>query len=159
MDFGEPRSAYDVMLIGQYASRLSEKGRAALPKKFRVELGERVILSRWYETCLVVVSTTTWDSIINSISGGQVVTRPARDTDRFLLAGAFEAELDKQGRLIIPQTLREYAGLKNEIIFLWLGDRVEIWNEGIWQEHEKQVLEKAGELAQTLFEQSKSKEK
>lgn len=147
------------MLIGQYSSRLSEKGRAALPKKFRVELGERVIVARWYETCIVIVSIAVWDSIIESISGGQVVTRPARDTNRFLLAGAFDAELDKQGRFVIPEPLREYAGLKDEIIFLGLGDRVEIWNESNWREHEKQVLERAGELAQTLFEQSKSKEK
>lgn len=138
------------MLIGQYLGKISSKGRVALPKKFRQVLGDEVVLARWYENCLVVVSKTAWEKILQDFTGGRAVTLPARDTDRFLLGGAFEVELDAQGRFVVPQALRAYADLKDEIIFAGLHDRVEIWDKVLWEKHERKLLQRAPELAERL---------
>jgi len=143
------------MLIGQYNAKIGQKGRLALPKRFREELGERVVLARWYENCLVIVDYKVWGEILKDFTKGSAVTRPARDTARFLLGSAFEIELDQQGRFVIPQVLRDYALLTNEVIFAGLGDKVEIWDKGLWKEHENNILAKAAEFAESLAQKER----
>jgi len=138
------------MLIGHYFARIGDKGRTALPKKYRQELGEKVILARWYENCLVVVGTEVWRKLAGEIAKRPFMVASGRETDRFLSGGAFEIELDKQGRLVIPESLRNYAGLKEEIIFIGLGNRVEIWDSQKWQEYEQYLDEHAEEIAERL---------
>lgn len=138
------------MLLGQYSSKLTEKDRISVPKKFREELGAELILARWYENCLVLVSRVNFDSLMSRVTGkeGLIIT-PIRDIDRFILGSAYEIMLDKQGRFIIPETLKEFAGIKDEVTFVGLVNRVEIWSTGKWSELEgesepkaKQALEK-----------------
>lgn len=129
----------------------------ALPKRFREELGETVVLARWYENCLVVVSQDDWQKILRDFTGGQAVTRPARDTDRFLLGGAFEIELDPQGRFVIPAVLRQFANLADLLVFAGLGNRVEIWDKQAWEEHERELMREAGRLAERLAKRGQDK--
>lgn len=139
------------MLIGQYIASLTEKGRTALPKRFREVIGDSVIVAKWYEGCLVVVDAPSWVELLQKLTGkSEIITAPVRDTDRFILGSAFEVELDAQGRFVIPKVLRDYAGLKSEIIFLGLGSRVEIWDKGAWEEREKYVQENAPEMIEKL---------
>lgn len=143
------------MLIGHYFQRFSNKGRVALPSRFRKELGQIVILARWYEGSLAIFDTGSWEAIVEKITGGSVVTAPSRDTERFLLGGAYELELDKQGRFIIPLPLREHGQLTEEVVFVGLGNRVEIWNKSTWQTREKEIVEHAEELLEKAAKEGK----
>jgi transcriptional regulator MraZ len=134
------------MLIGSYIGVLGEKRRVAIPKKFIPELGERPIIAKWYEDCIILVNYGFWEALLDRLTGkSKVVSLGVRDIERFILGSAFEAEPDKQGRIIIPEVLSAYAGLKKEVMFIGLSDRVEIWNKEIWDK-------KANELSKTTKE-------
>src|SRR4030042_2978051 len=116
------------MLIGQYFSKITLKNRISLPKKFRNEVGERLIRAKWDEGCCVIVSEASWREIMAKLTGGmEILTKAVRDTDRFILGSAYELELDAQGRFVIPVILKEYAGLGENVVFLGLGERIELW--------------------------------
>ncbi len=141
------------MFIGQYIQKLNEKGRTALPVKYRREIGENAIVARWYEGCLVIVGLGNWQSLIERLTGrSEIITAPVRDTDRFILGSAFDVRFDRQGRFVIPKLLRVYAGLKDEVVFVGLGNRVEVWDKDAWDKREKVVQETATELVEKLSE-------
>lgn len=144
------------MLLGHYYVSLTEKNRTAIPKKFREELGNTGIIARWYEGCLVVVSEKNWTSFFNRLTGkSETFTEPVRDTDRFIFGSAFNISLDEQGRFVIPKVLVDYAGLKDQIVFVGLLDRIEIWDKNAWEEREKTVGEKANLLIEKLAHDKK----
>ncbi len=139
------------MLIGQYYTKLTEKGRCALPKKFRGQLGDKAIIAKWYEGCLIVVGKASWVALLTKLTGkSEIITGPVRDTDRFILGSAFEYETDSQGRFVIPKVLRDYAALGEEIVFVGLGNRVEIWSKESWVEREAYIQKHASELVEKL---------
>lgn len=139
------------MLIGQYQSRIDEKGRAVVPAKFRHQLTKISVVARWYENCLVLVSESGWLALLDKLTGkSQILTGPVRNTDRFILGSAFEIEIDAQGRFVIPKILRDYAKIGEEVTFLGLGNRVEIWDSKSWGTKEKEVSENADKLIESL---------
>jgi MraZ protein len=139
------------MLIGTYFSALSEKRRSAVPKKFLQELGKKLIIAKWYEGCLVLVGMEAWQVLLNKLTGkSEIITAPVRDTDRFILGSAYGLDPDDQGRVIIPKNLSEYAGLGEKLVYIGLGNRVEIWDEDKWNEHDKFVSAHAGEFVEEL---------
>jgi len=144
------------MLIGQYTSKLTDKDRLAVPKKLRGDLGEEMIIARWYENCLVLVSKAGWKELLNRLSGvtGPIVS-PVRDIDRFILGMAFEISLDKQGRFIVPESLLAYASIKQEVVFVGLRDRVELWAAEEWKKIEEVVQEKAFQAIEQIVERKK----
>jgi len=146
------------MLIGQYTSKLTDKDRLAVPKKLRSYLGKEMIIARWYEKCLVLVSQAGWKELLARLSGvsGPIIS-PVRDIDRFILGMAFEISLDKQGRFIMPESLLKYAGIKSEVMFVGLGDRVELWAAEEWKKTEEVVQEKASQAIEQIAEQKKWK--
>lgn len=121
-----------------------------MPARFRKELGEGLIICRWYEQSLALFNQKAWERIIDIAVGESLLISPTRDTERFLLGGAFEVETDNQGRIILPQALREYAKLGNVAIFLGLKDRVEIWSKTLWEEREKEIMAGAGKLIEQV---------
>lgn len=141
------------MLIGSYLGNLSDARRIAVPKKFLNELGERPILAKWYEDCLILVSPDFWEKLLTKLTGGvKVASLGVRNIERFILGSAFETEPDAQGRVIIPQLLAEYAELTSDLVFVGLGDRVEIWDKAKWDQ-------KSMELAKTTKEYIENLEK
>lgn len=138
------------MLLGNYQAKINYKGRTAVPSKYRRELTKNVVVGQWYENCLVIISQSQWQKLLKGIEEKPFITAPSRDTDRFLVGGAFEIELDSQGRLVIPPSLRQYAGLKEEVVFVGLLNRVEIWNKADWEKHQKYLDEHAEEIAEKL---------
>ncbi len=144
------------MLIGQYFSKLTQKNRVAVPKKFREELGSEMIVARWYEGCCVLVSKQNWQNLIDRLIGRtHLVISPIRDIDRFILGSAFEVSLDSQGRFVLPEVLVDFAGLKEEVVFLGLGDRVEIWAKEKWIDLEKSAEEKASLAIEKIAKEEK----
>ncbi len=129
------------MLIGQYDSKVDTKGRTALPKKFREILGEKLIVTLGYESSLIVVSEKNWKALLEGTEGRPFIDSATRQTQRFLLGGASNVELDNKGRFILPYYLREYGKIETDVVFVGLSRYVEIWSKKVWEEYRK-VLEK-----------------
>ncbi len=139
------------MLIGHYYVKITDKNRTAVPKRFREEFGKNAVCDKWDEGCLVIVSECAWQELLGRLTGkSEIITKSVRDTDRFILGSAFEVEFDSQGRFVIPKSLKEYAGLKKEVVFVGLNDRVEVWDAGAWQKREKYVQERSADLVEKL---------
>ena len=138
------------MLIGRYASKVSVKGRVAVPVKLRDELGKIAVVAQGYEKSLLLVAKDKWQELTAFLSDKPLTLGTARDTERFLYGSAFEAEFDDQGRIVIPQELRAFAGLATEAVFLGLGNRVEVWSRERWIEYEKKLSEHIEEIADAL---------
>lgn len=145
------------MLIGQYESIIGDKNRTSVPRKLRNELGDSLIIARWYENCLVVVPTNSWERLVNRLTGTvRMVTQSVRDTDRFILGSAYELTPDNQGRIVLPANLIEYANLGSEIVFLGLGDRVEIWSKEEWKKRQNYIAENASDIVERLVKEGES---
>lgn len=144
------------MLIGAYSSVLSLKRRTPIPKKFLSQLGEKLILAKWYEDCLVLVDLKFWEALLTRLTGGSgVISLGVRDIERFILGSAFEVEPDSQGRIIIPEILASYANLNKELVFIGLGDRTEIWAKEIWDEKAKLLASGTKEYIEELANERK----
>lgn len=138
------------MLIGNYTNRVSKKGRTAVPAKFRQQLGRQVIVTKGYEGTLLLVAQDEWAKLVESLETQSLILSPARETDRFILGNAFAAELDDQGRFVIPAALREHAAIVNEAVFVGLGQRVEIWSAKAWQAHQEFLKANSEKIADSL---------
>ncbi|AZT91002.1 division/cell wall cluster transcriptional repressor MraZ [Caldicellulosiruptor changbaiensis] len=121
------------MLIGEYKHVVDNKGRVTLPSKFREELGERFILTKGLDNCLFGYSLKEWAVLEEKLKKLPLTSKDARAFLRFFFAGACECEVDKQGRILIPQNLREYANLQKEVFIIGVMTRIEIWSEENWQ--------------------------
>ena|SRR3989344_4891425 len=129
------------MLLGQYQTKINEKGRVALPAKFKQSLGRKIIVTAGYEQSLMIVAQKDWQVATDRINQGSTLG-PTRETDRFLLGNAFEVELDSQGRFVIPKFLRQFASLTQAIVFVGVGNRAEIWNQAKWDQYSQYLNSK-----------------
>lgn len=119
------------MLIGEYAHTLDTKGRVNFPVKMREHLGEHFILTKGLDGCLFVYAMEEWAGLEDKIKA--LPMSKARTLQRFLFSGAVDVELDKQGRIVIPPNLRDYAGLTKDIMIIGASTRAEIWDKELWQ--------------------------
>ena len=131
------------MLLGTYAHALDGKGRLAVPAKFRPDLGEGVVLTRGIERCIFAFGLLQWQALYNKLVNLPLTSSDSRDAARLFLSQATHCELDRQGRILIPGFLREYANLDSEVIVVGVGSRVEIWNPARWREVTTRVEEDA----------------
>lgn len=120
------------MLIGEFQHSLDPKGRVNFPAKLREGLGARFIVTKGLDNCLFVYSEEEWAVLAEKIRG--LPMSKARGLQRFLFAGAVDVEPDKQGRVLIPANLREYAGLTKDIMIIGASVRAEIWDVDRWQQ-------------------------
>jgi MraZ protein len=128
------------MLLGEYEHTLDDKNRLTLPAKFRQALADGVVVARGMDGCLVVYTRENWDAFVAArMQGLSPFSKEARQMSRFVFAGASEAELDKQGRVIVPPSLAEHAGLGREVVVAGLRDHVEIWDRARWREQLREV--------------------
>jgi MraZ protein len=139
------------MLLGTYQAKFVLGRRVAVPAVLRKELGDTFILAKWYEGCLVLIGKSSWDALLKRLTGGmEMIVEPIRETEHFIYASAYEVVPDEQGRIIIPERLSAYSGLGEEVYFLGVGDRVEIWNKEAWEEKEKLVAREAARYIEEL---------
>jgi MraZ protein len=137
------------MLLGQYHTKINEKGRAAVPAKFKTALGKKIIVTAGYEQSLMVVAQKDWQGAVDRLNQGDTLG-PTRESDRFLLGSAYEIELDRQGRFVIPRYLRQYALLETEIVFVGVGNRAEIWSQSRWEEYSRYLSQKVKKIWENL---------
>ncbi len=138
------------MILGEYTSKLQEKNRVVMPKKFRSEIGDNIIITKGYEECLIVVPLDKWDLMIKDIISKPFTVSSVRDTSRFILGSANDINLDEQGRFVIGSSLIEHANLSGEIIFLGLMNFIEVWDFSKWKEREKYLRDSGANIANEL---------
>ncbi|MDD5068028.1 MAG: division/cell wall cluster transcriptional repressor MraZ [Candidatus Pacebacteria bacterium] len=138
------------MLIGEYTHTIDDKNRLSLPVKFRKELGKKVVLTLWLDNCLSVFAPKEWEKISEKLSQSSMLSGDNRSFNRFMFAGATEAEVDSIGRILVPDFLRERSNLQEKVVIIGVENRAEIWNEKTWSEYKKSVEKKADSLAEKL---------
>ncbi|OKL47796.1 cell division/cell wall cluster transcriptional repressor MraZ [Boudabousia liubingyangii] len=140
---------------GTYEPKLDGKGRLILPAKLREQLGNQIVLTRGQEHCLYVFPEPEFARMYEELSKASLTSKQARLFTRFLLSGADDQELDKQGRVSIAQPLRDYAHLERDLVVIGSGRRVEIWDAATWQayldEGEDEFANMAEEIVPGLF--------
>lgn len=140
------------MFIGEYLHSLDEKKRVSLPKAFRGSLGKKLVMTRGLDNCLFVYSRASWEKVAGKLQELSFAQADTRGFNRFILSGAVEVEVDKAGRVLIPEHQREFAGLKKTIVFAGVSDRVEIWDRDRWNTYKTRIEKQADALAEKLGE-------
>lgn len=138
------------MLIGEYAHTLDSKKRLSLPAKFRKEIGKKVVITRGLDACLFMYPEKQWEKIAEKLATLPMGQSDTRALSRFMLSGAVESEVDGAGRVLIPDFLKEFAGLKGKVILAGVHERIEIWNEKQWDEYKRRIEKNADSVAQKL---------
>lgn len=138
------------MLIGQYEHTIDTKKRLALPAKFRGELGDKVIVTKGIEKCLVVYTENEFKVVSDKISNLTISQTEARSFTRTMLAGAMEISLDKLGRILVPDYLKKYAGLDKNVVICGLSNRLEIWDQDNWDTWTKEAEKGVDEIVSKL---------
>ena len=122
------------MFMGEYNHTVDTKGRLIVPSKFREQLGDEFVVTKGLDGCLFVYSKSEWENIEEKFRNVPLTTKDARKFARFFFAGAASCEVDKQGRILLPVVLREYAGIEKNVVSVGVFNRVEIWDTDKWQE-------------------------
>lgn len=123
------------MFMGEYNHTIDAKGRLIVPSKFREQLGNEFVITKGLDGCLFVYSNEEWENVQQSFREKSVASKDARKFMRFFFAGAATCEVDKQGRILIPNNLREYAGIEKDVVSVGVMSRVEIWSKDKWLEN------------------------
>ncbi len=116
------------MFMGEYNHTIDPKGRLIIPSKFREALGDTFVVTKGLDGCLFVYDNEEWAAFEEKLKSLPLTNKDARKFVRFFLAGAAEAEVDKQGRILVPNVLREFAGLDKEVVLIGVASRIEIWS-------------------------------
>lgn len=139
------------MLRGEYQYALDDKGRVVIPPKFRRALGDQVVGTRGIDPCISLYSPSEWTKVEEAL---RRLPTSKRDVVRYLLAGAADLDLDRQGRVSLPQHLREHAGIERDVVVVGLSNKIEIWSRPTWQTYLKKAQKSAPEIADQVEELS-----
>ncbi len=140
------------MFIGEFHHNIDAKGRVAIPSKFRSRLGGGAVITRGLDQCLTLYPHKNWLVLAEKLSNLSIAQANSRAFNRFMLSGAMDVKLDKQGRIIIPEYLRKYSGIKKKVIIVGLFDKMEIWSEDSWNKYKARTEKNSGEIAEKLGE-------
>lgn len=140
------------MFIGEYEHSLDEKNRISLPKSFRSSLGKKVVMTRGLDNCLFVYSRGAWEKVASRLQELSFAQADTRGFNRFMLSGAAEVDVDAAGRVLIPEHQKQFAGLKKNVVFAGVSDRVEIWDAARWNSYKTRIEKQADALAEKLGE-------
>ena len=123
------------MLLGEYNHTIDEKSRVIVPSKFRDDLGSTFVVTKGFDKCLFAFSITEWQNFEAKLKALPLSDINARKYVRYFTAGAAECQVDKQGRVLIPNTLKEHAGLKKDVVITGVSTRAEIWDKATWESY------------------------
>lgn len=140
------------MLIGEYQHNLDAKKRLSIPSKFRKELGEGAVLTRGLDNCLFVFPIKQWEQLAEKLGNLPMSQQGTRAFARLLLSGAVEVEFDVLGRILVPEYLKNYAGLKKSITVTGVHTRLEIWDSERWTSYKEKLEKDSDSIAEKLGE-------
>jgi MraZ protein len=138
------------MFIGEYQHSIDPKKRLALPSKFRRELGGKVVVTRGLDKCLFVYPLKVWKELAEKLGTLPMGESATRSFVRLMLAGAVDSDVDSQGRVLLPEYLKEYAGLGRNVVVAGLFNRLEIWDESKWKTYKTKAEENTDDIAEQL---------
>ena len=138
------------MFLGEYEHSVDDKGRIAVPARFREELDQGIIATQGFDGCLQVFPRQTWETLRQRVSSLTLGTQEARDLRRLLFAGAADLELDRQGRVLVTSNQRIHAGLKEQVVLVGLDTYFEIWDAERWRGVIDSINSRSSELATQL---------
>jgi len=139
------------MLIGEYTHTIDDKNRVSMPAKFRTLMGKKLIVAPGLDNCLFLFTSKEWERVAGRLSeNASMLSADMRSFTRYMFAGAFESQVDSIGRILIPDFLRDRAGLKSKVVLIGVQNRVEIWDEKNWQRYRGVVERQADGLAEKL---------
>lgn len=140
------------MFIGEYSHNLDDKGRLAIPIKFRHDLAKGAVVTRGLDSCLFLYTKSEWNKLAEKLAALPISQANSRAFSRLMLAGAMDVEVDKQGRVILPEYLRQFAKLKKEVVVAGLYSRLELWDSEAWQTYKGQTEKESGDIAEKMGE-------
>lgn len=140
------------IFLGEYKHKIDDKSRLALPIRYREIFSQGVVITRGLDSCLFVYPKKDWQVLAEKIARLPLTQSNARAFSRLMLSGAIEGKLDKQGRVILPPYLKQYAALKNKVIIAGVYNRLEIWSRGRWGRYKKNAEENYADIAESLNE-------
>lgn len=140
------------MFIGEYQHNLDDKGRVAVPAKFRLILKRGAVVTKGLDNCLFLLTKNEWAKLAEKIAKQPINKSNNRAFGRLMLAGAMDVDFDNQGRIMLPEYLRKFAGLKKKVIIAGLYSRLEIWDEATWNKYKQGTEKKSGDIAEALGE-------
>ena len=138
--------------MGEWQHTIDAKGRLIIPARFREQLGERFVVTRGLDHCLFVYPLTEWAILEAKLKSLPLTQSDARRFVRFLFSGASECELDKQGRINLPNNLKAYAGLEKDAVIIGVSNRVEIWASQSWQTYVDEASDSYEEIAEKIVD-------
>ena len=138
------------MFIGEYQHNIDEKGRLAIPVKFRVKLEKGAVVTRGLDNCLFLYTVEEWQKLAQKLATLPISKSNTRAFARLMLAGAMDVQLDKQGRIVLPEYLRKYASIKKKSVVAGLYNRLEIWDDATWNKYKAGTEKQSGDIAEAL---------
>ena len=138
------------MLIGEYKHTIDDKNRISMPVKFRKEMGKKIIIAPGLDNCLFVFAFKEWEKFADKLSQGSMFQTDNRSFNRIFFGEATDVEVDAIGRILIPDYLKEKAGLKTKTAIIGVQNRLEIWNEKTWDEYKENTEKKVDVLAEKM---------
>ena len=138
------------MFMSQYNHTIDAKGRVIIPAKLREKLGDSFVITKGLDGCLYGYAEAEWKSFEEKLGTLPITNRDSRQFTRFFLAGAAECELDKQGRILIPAVLREFAGLEKDVVLVGVASKIEIWSKERWDEANETYEDNMDDIAKNL---------
>ena len=136
--------------MGEYMHSIDAKGRVILPADFRSELGESFIITKGLDNCLFIYTTSEWENLSDKLKQLPLAKAEARAFVRFFFSGARQLECDKQGRFLVPATLRAYAKLQKEVVLIGVSSRIELWGKEEWRKYNEEITPSVSSIAETL---------
>ena len=138
------------MFIGEYQHNLDSKGRLAIPSKFRAKLAKGAVVTKGLDNCLFLYTKEEWEKLASKLASLPISKANTRAFARLMLAGAMDVQLDKQGRVVLPEYLRKFAKMNKKTIVAGLYNRLELWDEDQWNKYKQGTEKQSGDIAEAL---------
>ena len=138
------------MFIGEYQATIDEKGRVSVPVKFRQALKSKIVVTRGLDNSLFLYGLDEWKKLAEKLASLPISTANTRAFSRLMLAGAMDCDIDKQGRIILPGYLKDFAKIGKKVIIAGLYNRIEIWSEELWTAYKAQTEAASNQIAEQL---------
>ncbi|MEW8959837.1 division/cell wall cluster transcriptional repressor MraZ [Neomoorella humiferrea] len=140
------------MFMGEFQHTIDDKGRLIIPARFREGLGDKFVITKGLDNCLFVYPMSGWAEMEQKLRSLPFTRSDARAFVRFFFSGATECELDRQGRILLPANLREYARLEREVVIVGVASRVEIWSRALWEQYCRETADQYEALAEKIVD-------
>jgi MraZ protein len=138
------------MFMGEYQHTIDDKNRLIIPSKFREGLGDKFVMTKGLDNCLFVYPLEEWEKLEQKLKALPFTKSDARAFVRFFFSGASECELDKQGRVLVPQVLKDHAQIKKDVVIIGVSSRVEVWSKEVWERYSQEAQQDYEVIAENL---------